>query len=237
MMRTPFQTFIDLVAFDQSIITLQKECEDISQQLMRNSDAKKQLYDYQIALKNTVLQARKVVDSVELEMKMLDEQEAKKKKLLDQISNFKEYNSIKTELEALHEEQQQKEQEVLAAWNKLEAVQAEFDAYMKDFDAKVKSSDDLTHQYTEQHARCMQEVSEKTQGRASKEQGIPSEWLEKYMIMRERISDPVVPLEEEICSACFHSATKADVMAIKRGGLIQCKGCYRLLYAPSKVSE
>lgn len=237
MTKTPFQTFIDLVALDQDIIALQKECEHVSQLLMQTSDAKKSLYDHLALLKHQLLQAKKTVDSLELEMKSLDEQEIKKKKLLDQVSNLKEYNSVKFELDALHEDQQNKEQQVVAAWHKLESVQHEIDTYIKSLDEKAHSYDENLQTYTQQHQQCIQQVKEKKEKRPEQEKGIPSEWLEKYMIMRERVPNPVIPLEDEICTACFHNATKQDVATIQRGALVQCKGCYRLLYAPSRVNH
>ena len=68
------------------------------------------------------------------------------------------------------------------------------------------------------------------QKRPEKEKIVPEEWLEKYTIMKAQVSDPVVPITQETCSACFYALTNQDIICARRGRLLQCKGCYRLLY-------
>ena len=235
MSKTPFQTFIDLVALDQHIRTLHKECEHRAQQLMQISDSKKSLYDRLDYFKQNVYQAKKMVDSYELEMKTLDEQEKDKKKRLDQITNLKEYNSIKSELDMIHEQQGIKEQDVLDAWHALDSAQDQYARYQKEFDEQINQLDKQIETYTKQHTDCIQKVEEQQQMRPEHEKGVPQEWLEKYMLMRSQVADPVVPLQDDSCSACFYTATKQDSILIKRGSLIQCKSCYRLLYAPERI--
>lgn len=237
MNKTPFQTFIDLVALDQNIVALHKECELVSQELMQTSHNKQLLYDHLDNLKKQLQHARKAVDSSELEMKALDEQEKTYKKRLDSVTNLKEYNSVRAELDVLHEEQTDKEQQVINAWNTLDVAQQEYDTYQKGLEDQVRVYDEKLNAYKLKHAECMQQIDEQKNLRPSREQGVPAEWLEKYMVMRERVSDPVVALRDEICSACFHNATKQDALTIQRGALIQCKGCYRLLYAPERLSD
>lgn len=66
--------------------------------------------------------------------------------------------------------------------------------------------------------------------RLHKEKGLPEEWLEKYAIMRARINDPVVPVFDGNCSACFYKISVQDMQFLKHRKLIQCKDCFRLLY-------
>jgi predicted nucleic acid-binding Zn-ribbon protein len=51
------------------------------------------------------------------------------------------------------------------------------------------------------------------------------------MMMRTRTADPVVPVLDGSCSACFHYLTEQDLLLIKKNKLMQCKGCYRFLYS------
>ena len=68
------------------------------------------------------------------------------------------------------------------------------------------------------------------QKRPEKEKIVPEGWLEKYTIMKARVPDPVVPITEGACSTCFYALTNQDVIRARKGCLLQCKGCYRLLY-------
>ncbi len=63
-----------------------------------------------------------------------------------------------------------------------------------------------------------------------KETGVPNEWLEKYSHMRLRVIDPVVPVMFGGWSACSYAVTEQELVRLKRKALIQCKGCFRLLY-------
>ena len=67
-------------------------------------------------------------------------------------------------------------------------------------------------------------------GRAVKEEGIPEEWIEKYERMRNSVPDPVASIEDQVCKACFYTATNQEIELLKRKKLLQCKGCYRFLY-------
>lgn len=230
MNRNPFTMFIDLVSLDQDIRSLEKECEQKAHDIKDAQGAKQSLYTKVDTLKAQLYDARKRVDLVELEMKSLDEKEKEKKERLESVSSLKEYDSVKLELESLQQKQQQKEQEVLDAWNKLDSAQDAVDAYDKEFSDKLEACENTIQEHTQHHTQCAQRLQDQKDMRPQKEQGIPSEWLEKYTIMRTQIADPVVPLNDEDCSACFHSATRQDIATIKRGALVQCKGCYRLLY-------
>lgn len=70
------------------------------------------------------------------------------------------------------------------------------------------------------------------QDRQSKEQAVPAEWLEKYATMRARVTDPVVPVINGDCSACFYQVSTQDMQQLRHRKLLQCKDCFRLLYLP-----
>jgi predicted nucleic acid-binding Zn-ribbon protein len=66
---------------------------------------------------------------------------------------------------------------------------------------------------------------------------MPAEWLEKYTIMRARVSDPVVAISHQSCSACSQMLTMQDMVRARHGALIQCQACYRLLYLPESMER
>lgn len=68
--------------------------------------------------------------------------------------------------------------------------------------------------------------------RRQKEGLVPAEWLEKYEMMRSRVADPVVQVTQDSCGACYQLLTSQDLVRAKRGALIQCRKCFRLLYLP-----
>ena len=68
-------------------------------------------------------------------------------------------------------------------------------------------------------------------------QTLPDEWLGKYEHMRGRVADPVVPVQQDSCSACFYSISSRDLQTLKQGDLLQCKDCYRFLYYKSDEAQ
>lgn len=232
MSETPFHTFIELIKVDQAIVDLGNSIEAINQQII---ELKTKLDEQMLVVttaKSNVSEAQKSVDQLELELKTFDQQEKQKKDRLENSTDYKQYQSLKNEIDALKLKQHQYEEILMTAWNKLEAAQKEYEkaqaAYpshteiiISDIQAKETHIDSLKKSLEQ----CAQE-------RPAKEKVVPAEWLEKYSVMRSRVSDPVVPVENNSCSACYYTINQQDLMMLARRKLLQCKSCYRLLYSP-----
>jgi predicted nucleic acid-binding Zn-ribbon protein len=163
-------------------------------------------------------------------MKELNDAEKHKKEQLEQISNQKEYAALKTEIERIKNRRNALEVELLDAWNKLENAQKEYDTQQELVNKKI---DEFTAQLNEKNNQlnnARSEYNQQKQQRAAKEQGIPQEWLDKYELMREQVTDPVVPVLHGSCSTCFYAVTAQDLSQLKRHKLLQCKDCHRFLY-------
>ena len=124
MKERPFRLFVDLVSFDQEIRLLRREIETIGYEIVKlETQQKENNTRNSRAAKNKVVTIRKKVDEEELELKELDQLERDKKQLLDKVSNYKEYQSVKAEVESTQQIQLNQEQVVLEAWNDLETAQ------------------------------------------------------------------------------------------------------------------
>jgi predicted nucleic acid-binding Zn-ribbon protein len=230
MSENRFTFLLDLVSLDQEVGAAEKKRASLLRDLEDAGRAKQALFDREHALKQQVHDTRKNVDLLELDMKACDTRETQNKKQLDTIHSLKEYNGLRAELDAVHEEQQQVEQDLLVAWNKLEQAQLELQVYTKELPELVTTSEEKIASTITEEAELGVRLTELIAQRPSREQGVPPEWLEKYIMMRAQVPDPVVPLMDGACSVCFNHVTMQDVLRIQRGALMQCKGCYRLLY-------
>jgi predicted nucleic acid-binding Zn-ribbon protein len=232
MNDNPFLRFIDLVTFDQKIQSLENDIVSVDSEIVllkKQEDAF--AHDLDEAHKR-VNQLKKRVDEHELEMKVLDQKEKDKKQLLDRLSDYKEYQGIKAEVEAIQRTQVEQEQTVLDAWNQLENAQtAEKKKKIESVDL-LKQLHDQREQLDHKVAQLRVDAADFLAQRAEKESSVPAEWLEKYTMMRARVSDPVVEIFHQSCGACSQMITSQDFVRAKRGALIQCQKCYRLLYAP-----
>lgn len=230
MTQTPFEQFIALVEVDQKINSLNNQ---IAAHKKKITDLQKESQSHLLALekvKERYEHTRKEVDSKELEMKILDQQEAEKKLKLDQVANHKEYQSVKAEIDALKKSQHDLEESLIGVWNQLENSKKELDSSTTLLEQQNLQIKQQIEQLESQIKEISVQRDEQIEQRALKEPAVPTEWIQKYTIMRSKVSDPVVPVLDGSCSACFYKVSAQDMQDLKRRKLVQCKDCYRLLY-------
>lgn len=230
MTQTPFEQFIALVEVDQKINSLnssisshQKKIEALRTELAVN----KQVCE---KAKTKFDQMRKEVDDKELEMKILDQQESEKKTRLDNVASHKEYQSLKAEIDQLKKKQHDLEEQLMTVWNQLENAKKELDSANNLCQQQEEKLHQEIKQIEEQISKIAAQRDALLQERQQKEPLVPDEWIQKYAIMRAKVTDPVVPVINESCSACFYKVSTQDLQELKRRKLVQCKDCYRLLY-------
>ena len=230
MRSIEFQTFIDLVTFDQSLVKIErdiKKSQEVQNSLL--ADIERLQEDF-LDIKTAKLQARKAVDEKELYMKVLDDKESELKKKLASVANQKEYQSLQKELSLLNEKRMQHEQDLLALWNK-------FDLLDKSYESKYQAHQDVVTKLNNEMQTTQKEIAQLTvqldeqlAQRELKKEPVPQEWLDMYVNMKGRVSNPVVPVVADSCDACFYSVTPRDLQHLRQNKLLQCRDCYRLLY-------
>lgn len=237
MVTSPFDAFIRLVEFDQEMkqlgFQIDKEAILVSQMHMQKVMLANELEH----IKQSVYDMQKAVDAKELDMKVLDERAAALKHKLDTISNPKEYNSLRKELDAVHAQQHGLEDALVNAWHQLEVAQRVMQQQsesiaqaLEKVDAEIAAKDTEIKQLQETL------VAQRAE-RIDRLTTIPAEWLEKYEGMYTRVNDPAVPVVDGACSGCFYSVSNQDVARLKRRALLQCNSCYRFLYDPSMLQS
>lgn len=233
----PFLRFINLVNFDQKLQTLENEkitvATDIATIKQQKADSARDLDD----MHTRVFQLTKKVDEQELEMKVLDEKEKEKKQRLETVSDYKEYQAIKSEVEAIQRTQVEQEKNVLDAWNQLENAQNALKKKTTETTQQLQQLQENVQEKENKFANLESEIAHLIVQRAEKEADVPAEWLEKYTVMRARVADPVVEIFHQSCGACSQMITSQEMVRAKHGALVQCQKCYRLLYAPEIMEK
>lgn len=230
MSKSPFDLFIELITFDQTlyqkekkIIALETEVEELEDQ----RDASRDFFEKEQAKLHDL---KKEVDVQELEMKMLDEKSKEIQKRFSEASNNKEYIALKKETEEIQQQQMDSENQLIAAWNNLENAQKSLVEKEKEYRTQKET---FEKQMAEKQAKVDEleaQFQQEQKGRSAKEEGVPEEWVEKYERMRNSVPDPVSAVDEKNCKACFHTLTNQEMAQLERKKLLQCKGCYRFLY-------
>src|SRR5438445_974093 len=133
--------------------------------------------------------------------------------------------------------QVEQEQLVLDAWSQLENAKMTEKKKQHETTAQLQQLHEQREELNVNVARLRTDFAALVAERTAKEASVPAEWLEKYTMMRARVTDPVVEIFHQSCGACSQMITSQDFVRAKRGALIQCQKCYRLLYAPEIMEK
>jgi len=237
MNEYPFHTFIDLIQFDQETQALHRDLRTFENEIAELDQKKRRIINETEEKRQTVILLKKEVDTHELTMKELDEIEAEKKKRLDEVSNQREYRSIQAELETVNRKQRALEDQLIGLWNKYETAQKQLEAQQTECTQFLEELDKTIDTKRAKIAEVAARINGREKDRSALEKELPSDWLEIYSTMRMRVNNPVVPVVGNSCSACFYPVSPQDLMMLKANKLVQCKGCYRLLYLEQKQEE
>lgn len=230
MEKVSFDLFIELITFDQSLYQIEKEVRNLQAEIELLDQNLHDLHKNLSQEKDRVGQLRKDVDLKEREMQDLDQQEKRVRERLSSVSNEREYQAIKDEINRLKKKQHDYEMILMNSWTSFESAQKEFKAHEAELEEKKQATQESLESKAARLLQAQQRLEVSRQERAVREKEIPSEWLEKYGRMRNSVTNPVVLLEKGSCSACFYKIPAQDALLVARSELIQCKGCYRFLY-------
>ncbi len=230
MSEFPLQMFIDLVSFDQKTYALEDEIQVVQQEVENLEQSQGELVSEQDRLNQKMYDAKKRVDRAELDMKGLEQQEKNEKKRLDSVQNQKEYQSINKEIVTLKKKQHDYEETLILAWNKFETAKKEHELGNKKYEEKIKALYVLIEEKKQKIKTLQADLQDRIAQRDEKKKDVPGEWMEKYVLMRSRVANPVVPVIGGNCTACFYNLPPQDALELRRRKLLQCKGCYRFLY-------
>lgn len=226
------RNFISLVSFDTGLQGLEREAKHNEEKIRSLQDQKQSLIKTLDDEKSVLLKLRKEVDALELRMKELDEHEAESKKKLDAITNPKQYSALKAEIDHVRGEQRALEIQIINAWDVLDSAQKKFNANQELNKTKIQEIDESAQLLQQQLVALQREIVEKQTQRKSLESQVPEDLMRNYQQMRGRVTNPVVPVQFDSCSACFYSIPVQDLALLRQGLLLPCKSCYRILYSP-----
>ncbi len=221
----------------KTLVTLDKEIEDLkleiekTQQILVKDKERIPLLESQVKeFEKTYLTEKKNISSIELDEKDLKDKENKQKKLLDKISNPKEYKAAEKELKSIILKTLDIDDLLVKSWHSLEEKKAKFENGKIEKDNQIKQ---LT-EGSQVQSSLLSDLETKFKNLADKRnqvvKNVPNNWHEKYDTMRKKVSDPIVPVLGNSCSACYYSILRQDLVKLKKSGVLPCRNCYRFLY-------
>jgi predicted nucleic acid-binding Zn-ribbon protein len=222
--------FIKLVSFDQQTRSFENEYESLRNMLGNLNDKVESLTRQVECAKRELQDVRRDVNRKEELMRVLDQQETEKKRRIELIVNPKEYFALKNEIVRINEEQRNNEHDLIDAWEKFELAKKKIsteEEFLKKSVSEIEQSRIEIKDKLKALSRC---IDEQNGQRTRYTQLVSKDLLENYERMRLLVHNPVVPVIQSSCSACFYAIPVQDLVVIKQGQLLPCKGCYRILY-------
>jgi predicted nucleic acid-binding Zn-ribbon protein len=219
-----------LVAIDTTIRSLLEQIEKTTNLIDEYQKTLDGIAERITLLHEEKNQAKKRVNEQELASQTLRDQEIKIRAALEMIQSHKEYALKNKELIHVAEERQLLDDVIIKVWHDLELAEKKLSTELPEYTIKKESIiGEKTTKETELSA-LTQQLDELEKERIEASAVVPEEWLTKYTRMRLRVDDPIVPISNTHCSACFYGVPRQEITNLKRDHLIICRNCYRFLY-------
>ena len=236
MHETPIAQFIQFVELDQKCDALAHEQEELKKRSLLLKDQIQAIKSESQQAAAKVHDLRKQVDGFELELKVVDEAQKDKKFKLAQARSPKEFFSLEHEIQELEAQRLRLDDQGLTFLTSLEDAQKALDLLLAQEPERLRELQNQLDTLTQRLTHVQELESAYREQRKKDEAFVSEELLAKYKQMKERVTNPVVPIIKGSCSACFYAVKRSDLTAAQQGGLPTCADCYRLLYT-SQQSE
>jgi len=231
--ETPLIRFIALITFDRDYDAMNRHIAALENEIVLLQQNKQELVHTHAAAEQVMQTQKKEIDAYERAIKALEERIKEKKERLATAMSPREHRAVMAEINSLSVEQLNVEEQLLTAWTSFDTRKRLYDKLVQSDEQRVDQINDAIDEKQQQIKTEKIVLVEREQQRLAYEQGVPDQWLEKYAAMRSRVANPVVPIEQGACSACFYSLSEHDLGQLRRRALLPCKGCYRFLYCPT----
>jgi len=150
---------------------------------------------------------------------------------LMQVKNQQQYAAAWKEIDSTRKQVKELEEAELKAMSEIESLQS-------DLNQRESGSADLKSRWDQAHAAWQHSLGdlrievEKLKERVTSIEGQLSDRLKRefYQIFKQRQNVAVARVVNDSCSACRTRIRPALFQQLKRGELVRCEGCHRILY-------
>ncbi len=225
-----WQRLKNLVVLDAKSEKIQDDIKLLEEQIKEEKLILPQLQEKIAGLKQAKHDAKKNVDMQELHAEELKNRDTAKRDALENVKNQKEFASVEKEIASLAQQIAEQDDLVVKAWHNLETAEKSAKTEIEQLDEKIEQLEKTASQEEEKITVFKQELIDLEEQKKERAKDVPSDWLERYTHMRERVPDPIVPVLRESCSSCYYAVPPQDLARLKREAVLPCRSCYRFLY-------
>lgn len=189
----------------------------------------------------------KLTDSIEgiakerrrVDGELSDQQELLKKYqgTLMQVKNQQQYAAAWKEIDAARKHVKELEDSVLKMMTDSDGLQSQLDQNRAGFD-DLKARYDLAHEEWQSSLGDLRKEAEDLRKRAEAiEATIPQRLRDEFRkIFTQRQGVAVARVNNDSCSSCRTRVRPALMQQLKRGELVRCEGCHRILFTEKQAS-
>ena len=191
----------------------------------------KRLDDALTKVKNDALNARKSVDSKQLQLRALEDKLNTLKNRLSQCSTNREYQAIQEQISADKVASSVLEDEILDALGKVDDSKAVVLAAEQGL-AKAKDEFEKVRKLVEDQRGVVESEITRLDAELKEVEGrLSPEFRRDYdRVVKARGEGALAPVDSEVCGGCYQQLTPNMLSQLKMGQAIFCKSCGRLLY-------
>jgi uncharacterized protein len=228
--KSLWQQIKALVDCDKKIATLQEEIATVQAGLEKDKLAQSQYQTIIQEKQRALFNLQKDLQLRELTSQELKDTEDKKRKQLDNAREQKEYKALEKEIGNVSAERQTLDEFILKEWYTVDTLKSDIDDLSKKQEALTERAK-IDIALKEENLISLQ--TKLTTAQKTREEAIlqvQPEWRAQYERMRHSVPDPIVPVLNSSCSACFYTISHQDLAKLKKSQLVICRNCYRFLY-------
>jgi len=220
----------NLVDVDGQIRQLKEKIDEKNNLITKNQASIPRIKEEIEQSQKNCLDIKKKIDMEELTANDLKEKEESKKKALDKTKNEKEYRAIEKEIKLITQKRIEQEDVLIKIWHQHDLIKKEAEEKKVSKEKQIQEIEEKINLHQKEILELNEKLTKLNDDRKLVLKDIPAEWLRKYNRMKETVPNPIVPVQEDGCSACFYHVIRQDLQKLKAGGVLLCRNCYRFLY-------
>ncbi|MFH1832485.1 MAG: hypothetical protein ABH827_06865 [bacterium] len=228
--KAPWENLKALVSSDKGLFEKKESIKNTTYVITRNQSLITQLHALIEEKKQFCEKQRKNVSQQEKFAQEIKERENISRKHLDKASNQKEYVATEKELASISKELTEQEDALISSWGHLEQAEKKYAQEQEQNTLKIEELNKEIETKTEIIKTEEIALGLLEEQRLTAIKHIPADWLIRYERMKNSVPDPIVPMINNSCSACFYSVLQQDLYRLKKSELLHCRSCYRFLY-------
>lgn len=176
---------------------------------------------------------RKAADEKSLQLKSNESKIAELKIKLNSASSNREFDIIKTQIDADSMANSVLEDEILEALEKVDQMQRRIKTAEQDHTAAQSEAQRVAEEVAAAEPGLRERIGELESALRIAEQSLPDEVAEVYRrLVHAHGSGALAPVVNKACTACYAILSPQHNIELNLGKILFCKSCGRLLYRP-----